>query len=81
MKRQDEDEEEFLTPAEVAAKLKVSTQTVLNKYHSGEWEGTEISERIYRFTQEQYEAIAAGRNRRQRPSRKRKLHEALKAIS
>lgn len=73
--------EPMLTPAELGLRLKVSSQTVLNKVHSGEWECTQISERIYRFTEDQYEAIAAGINHRKRPSNKKRLHAALKAIS
>lgn len=72
---------EFVKPAEVARRLGVSTQTVLNKGHSGEWEWTKISDRIYRFTEAQYEAIAQGVSTAPRRTRKAKLHAALKAIS
>lgn len=73
--------EPMLTPAELGLRLKVSSQTVLNKVHAGEWECTQISDRIYRFTEDQYETIAAGINHRKRPSRKQKLSDALKLIS
>lgn len=71
----------FLTPAELGLRLKVSSQTVLNKVHSGEWECTKLSDRIYRFTEDQYEAIAAGIGHRKRPSNRKRMHAALKAIS
>lgn len=73
--------EPMLTPADMGVRLKVSSQTVLNKVHSGEWECTQISDRIYRFTEDQYETIAAGINHRKRPSRKKRLADALKIIS
>lgn len=72
---------EFIKPSEVARRLDVSTQTVLNKGHSGEWEWTKLAPRIYRFTEEQYEAIAQGVREPQRRSRKSKMHAALKVIS
>lgn len=72
---------EFIKPSEVARRLSVSTQTVLNKGHSGEWEWTKLAPRIYRFTEEQYEAIAQGVTETPRRSRKSKMHEALKVIS
>ena len=73
--------EPMLTPAEVGRRMKLSSQTVLNKVHSGEWECTQISDRIYRFTEDQYETIAAGINHRKRPSNRKRMHAALKAIS
>lgn len=51
--------EEFFTPKEVAEKPKVSTQTVLNKIHSGEWECQKISARTFRFTVEQFDLITS----------------------
>lgn len=39
----------FYTPAEVAAILRVSTQTVLDWIHEGRIYGIQLSERIYRI--------------------------------
>lgn len=72
---------EFLTPAEVAERLKISKTTVLTKVRDGDWECTKISDRIFRFTEDQYQAIAAGTNRRSRKSNRTRLHDALKKIA
>jgi len=50
---------EFYTPREVAERLKVSTQMVLKNIHSGQWECQKISDRTYRFTQEQFDLITS----------------------
>lgn len=63
--------DEFFTPQEVAEKLKVSTQMVLNKIHSGQWECQRISARTYRFTREQFELIISTPAIDQRPRRSR----------
>ncbi|WP_396277875.1 helix-turn-helix domain-containing protein [Glutamicibacter creatinolyticus] len=71
---------EFYTPQEVAEMLKVSRQSVLSKIRSGDWECLRISERTYRFSQEQLDRIIAPP---QKPSRGNEpaWKEALKRIS
>ena len=49
---------ETLTPAEVAAKLNISVETVYRMCRTGTWQATKIG-RIYRFTPEQYTSITA----------------------
>lgn len=81
--------EEFFTPQEVAEKLKVSRQMVLNKIHSGQWECQKISARTYRFSQEQFDLITSNPAIDQRPRRAHsgrrnpdsELHRALRKIS
>lgn len=74
-------DEDFKTPTQVADKLRISTATVYNKIHSGEWECTQISDRIYRFSEDQFRAIAEGTNRKSRKTNKTRLRAALKAIA
>jgi len=62
---------ETLTAAEVAAKLKVSTETVYRMCKSGKWQATKIG-RLYRFTPEQYESITAAPAPVQKPRTQRK---------
>lgn len=77
--------EEFFTPKEVAEKLKISTQMVFNKIHSGQWECQKISARTYRFTREQFNLITSKPAVDQRPRRSREhdseWRRALKRIS
>jgi len=72
---------DYLTPAEVASRLKVSPSTVYAKIHSGEWECTKISERLYRFTEEQFANIGTGTNHANRRSNKTRLRAALRKIA
>lgn len=72
---------DYLTPAEVAGRLKISPATVYRKIDSGEWECTKISDRLYRFTEEQFAAIGTETNRPNRRSNKTRLREALKKIA
>lgn len=75
------DDEEFLTPAQVAEKLNISKTTVLTKIHNGDWECTKFSDRIYRFSASQYEVIKMGTEYRKTRTNKTRLRAALKAIS
>lgn len=77
--------EEFFTPKEVAEKLKVSTQTVLNKIHSGEWECQKISARTFRFTVAQFDLItskpAVDHHRGRSRERDAEWHRALNNLT
>ncbi|MGO3150495.1 helix-turn-helix transcriptional regulator [Glutamicibacter ardleyensis] len=75
------DDEEFLTPAQIAEKLNISKTTVLAKIHNGDWECTKFSDRIYRFSASQYEVIKMGTEYRKTRTNKTRLRAALKAIS
>lgn len=48
----------MLTAAELAARLNVSTDTVRRMCHAGKWPHSKIG-RLYRFTEEHYQAIIA----------------------
>jgi excisionase family DNA binding protein len=48
----------LMTTAELAAKLSVSTHTVRRMCTEGKWPHTRIG-RLYRFTEEHYQAIIA----------------------
>ena len=50
----------FLTPAEVATQLAVSTATVLRLIHRGELPAIQVSERIYRIPSASFEMYKAG---------------------
>lgn len=50
----------WTTPAQLIEHFQISTQTVLNKIHSGEWECTKLSTRIYRFSESQVDKIENG---------------------
>jgi excisionase family DNA binding protein len=69
-------DDETLTAAEVAAKLKVNVETVYKMCKSGKWPATKIG-RIYRFTPEQYEAITTPPVTPQKPRTQRKNIERL----
>lgn len=81
--------EEYFTPQEVAERLKISKTTVLANIRSGRWECLQISDRIYRFTEEQFNQITSTPAFDQRPRKmhggRRKyeseLHRALRKIS
>lgn len=63
--------EEFFAPQEVAERLKISKTTVLANIRTGRWECQRISDRIYRFTQEQFDLITSIPAVDQRPRRSR----------
>ena len=50
----------FLTPAEVAHELAVSTSTVLRLIHAGELPAIAVSQRIYRIPVASFELFKAG---------------------
>lgn len=73
------DADETLTAAEVAAKLKVSVETVYRKCKTGEWAATKIG-RLYRFTPEQYQAITEPPRIAQEPrTQRQKIAQLLRS--
>lgn len=54
-------EPRFLTPSEVAAELRVSSDTVLRLIAAGELPALRVSARIYRIPRPAFEAFRAGR--------------------
>lgn len=52
------DEPRMLTAAELAARLNISTDTVRRMCTAGKWPHTRIG-RLYRFSEERYQAIIA----------------------
>lgn len=59
---------QFLTPADIAAELNVSTSTVLRKIHAGEIPAIAVSDRIYRIPAAAFELYKAGRLRSPQPA-------------
>ena len=59
---------QFLTPADIAAELNVSTSTVLRKIHAREIPAIAVSERIYRIPAASFELYKAGRLRSPQPA-------------
>lgn len=53
----------FLTPADIAQELDISTTTVMRKIHAGEIPSIAVSARIYRVPAASYELYKAGRLR------------------
>lgn len=51
----------FLTPADIARELDISTSTVLRKIHAGEIPAIVVSERIYRVPAASFELYKGGR--------------------
>ena len=51
---------QFLTPADVAAELDISSTTVLRMIHKGELPAITVSERIYRIPAASFEMYKAG---------------------
>ena len=52
---------QFLTPADVALELGISTSTVLRKIHAREIPAIDVSARIYRIPAASFELYKAGR--------------------
>ena len=52
---------QFLTPADVALELNISTSTVLRKIHAREIPAIAVSDRIYRIPVASFEMYKAGR--------------------
>jgi len=51
---------QFLTPADVAAELSISSATVIRMIHKGELPAIHVSERIYRVPAASFEMYKAG---------------------
>ena len=51
---------QFLTPADVAAALAISSTTVIRMIHKGELPAIRVSERIYRIPAASFEMFKAG---------------------
>jgi excisionase family DNA binding protein len=58
----------FLTPADIALELDISTSTVMRKIHAGEIPAIAVSDRIYRIPAASFELYKAGRLRNARPA-------------
>jgi excisionase family DNA binding protein len=58
----------FLTPADVARELDISTSTVMRRIHAGDLPAIAVSERIYRIPAASFELFKAGRLRTPRPA-------------
>jgi excisionase family DNA binding protein len=69
-------DDETLTAAQVADKLKVSVETVYRMCKSGKWPATRVG-RLYRFTPEQYKAITEPPAAPQKPRTQRRNIERL----
>ncbi len=54
----------FLTPAEVAERMRVSTTTVLRWVHDGRLPAIRVSDRVYRIPVRSFEQFLAGRPQR-----------------
>lgn len=53
-------EKQFLSPADIAGELSVSTATVLRLIHAGQLPAIRVSERIYRIPRASFEMFSAG---------------------
>jgi excisionase family DNA binding protein len=51
---------QFLTPADVASELSISSATVIRMIHKGELPAIHVSERIYRIPAASFEMFKAG---------------------
>lgn len=58
----------FLTPADIAKELDISSTTVMRKIHAGEIPAIAVSERIYRIPAASFEMYKAGRLRTAEPA-------------
>ena len=58
----------FLTPADIARELSISSSTVLRLIHSGELPAISVSERIYRIPSASFEMYKAGTLRTVEPA-------------
>jgi excisionase family DNA binding protein len=66
---------QFVSPAEVAGELEVSTATVLRLIHAGALPAIRVSERIYRIPVASFEMYKAGGLRDQPTIRLRRVAE------
>ena len=58
----------FLTPADIALELDISTSTVLRKIHAREIPAIAVSDRIYRIPAASFELYKAGRLQSAQPA-------------
>lgn len=70
------DGDSLLTASDLAAKLDISVETVHRKCRSYEWPHSRIG-RLYRFTQEHYEAIIEPPKPASKPRTQRKNIDSL----
>lgn len=68
--------EATLTTDDIAARLNVTPDTVRRMCKAGKWEAVKVG-RLYRFTEEQYQAIITPPSRPQKPRTQRKNIERL----
>ena len=59
---------QFLTPADIALELSISTSTVLRKIHAGEIPAIAVSARIYRIPAASFELYKASRLKSAQPA-------------
>ena len=64
-------DDKLLTAAELAAKLDIDAETVRRMCKAGKWPHTKIG-RLYRFTEDHYQAIIAPPVTEQKPRTQRK---------
>jgi excisionase family DNA binding protein len=69
---------DWTTPQELAAKMKVSVGNVYRKIHNGEWPVDTIGPRTYRFTPEQIEEIRSLVAPKPSKTRRNRVREALR---
>lgn len=65
----------FLTPAEIASELDISSATVIRLIHKGELPAIHVSERIYRIPAATFEMYKAGRLRTATPAPLRSVRQ------
>lgn len=58
----------FLTPADIAQELNISTSTVLRKIHRGEIPAIAVSDRIYRIPAASFEMFKSDRLKTAQPA-------------
>lgn len=61
-------EKPFLTPADIAQELDISTSTVMRKIHAGEIPAIAVSDRIYRIPAASFDLYKEGRLRLAQPA-------------
>lgn len=69
-------DDETMTAEDVAAKLKVSIETVYRMCRTGKWQATKVG-RLYRFSPEQYKANTEPPVTPQKPRNQRQNIERL----
>lgn len=68
-------EKQFVSPADVAQELDISTATVLRMIHSGALPAIRVSERIYRIPSASFEMYKAGTLRTAGPAPLRRVKQ------